>query len=514
MVQDEFETVIVGGGTAGCVLAGLLAERGDGQILLLEAGHDYGPRDAGGWPRDLLDPRSFLWTHEWGYDSGDTYSDRRVPFYRARVLGGCSAHNSCQAVWGHAADYDAWSALGLDGWSARDLERAFQEANRRTSVATVGPAEMSPFSNSFLEASCALGYELVDDLTSLQGGPGAARIPKNIVDGVRWNAAFAYLDAMRDRVQVVSDALVERVALDGDRARGVWFRVADGSRFVSAERIIVASGVYGSPAVLLRSGVGPADELRALGIQAQLELDGVGRNLHDHPQIELIYDGSAGLHEAMRAWSEANPQPISEQVLLKACSSRGDEVFDLHIWANGGFPLATGWQGGLPFEGDTGTWQWEIGVSCLTPRARGTVRLRSAHPEEPPLIDHRYLCDQDGHDERVLLDGIEIARRLALQRQARWWGAELPPTAGALSPVELSSVVRANCVHYWHPVGTCRMGTDADAGAVVDSSGRVHGIHNLYVADASIMPIVPRGNTNIPTVALAHRIADTLQPSR
>lgn len=510
MPAAEAETVIVGGGTAGCVLASLLADGASDLIVVLEAGPDYGPFALGRWPADLLDPRSFGWTHEWGYDSGDTYPDRVIPFYRARVLGGCSAHNSCQAVWGHRADYDAWAARGNNGWSARDLEPLFVEASTRMAVSPVGEAEMSPFSKSFLDAAGLRSYPLADDLTSLDGGPGAARLPKNIVGGMRWNTAFAYLEGVRDRVRVIPDALVDRIDIASSRARGVRFTTPNGPQELSAGRVILAAGTYGSPAVLLRSGVGPPDELQAIGIKPKLGLPGVGRNLHDHPQIELIYDGTPRLNAAMADWIHDDPQGISEQAVVKARSSCAGGVFDLHVWANGGMPLGSGWQGGPPFQGDPRNWQWEIGVSCLTPQSRGSLRLRTASPDDSPIIDHRYLSDPDGHDEQVLADGIAIARSFAATPPCVWLGNELPPTVGARSRKALGAAIQANCVHYWHPVGTCAMGPLSDPASVVDATGRVHGLANVYVADASIMPTAPRANTNIPAVVVAHRIAQSL----
>ena len=503
--------MIAGGGTAGCVLARHLLESTDARIVLLEAGPDYGPFADGRWPDDLTDPRSFRWSHEWGYTGMGNGSGVPIEFWRARVVGGCSAHNGCEVVWGTAADYDAWAAAGLDGWSSADLAPVFSETLGTMRVAPTLPADFSPVSEAFVRSAAARGFPLVDDLARLETGVGISPIPRDIVDGVRWSAAFSHLDGVRrdERLTVVSEALVDRVELAGGRATGVHFIHRGSRRFVAGGDVILAGGVYGSPAMLLRSGIGPPDELRALGITGRLALPGVGRNLHDHPTIEIVYRGTPRLGRAMAEWTAANPAGAAGQLILKAPSSLAAGDFDYHVWMSGGMPLGgtSGWSGGAPFQGDPDTWRWQLGVACLEPRSRGALTLSDRSPDAPPVIDHGFLSDAGGHDLRVLVEGVATARGVVEQGLGELLGAELAPTAGADTDGELGRVIRRHCLHYWHPVGTCAMGLGSDAAAVVDARGRVHGAEHLYVADASVMPVVPRANTNVPTVVVAHRIA-------
>ena len=261
-------TIVVGGGSAGAAVAGILAEGGD-QVLLLEAGPDYGAYAAGGWPADLCDAGALARSHDWGYHSEETYPDRRIPFERARVLGGCSSHNGCAAIWGHRADYDAWAA-GNPGWATDDLLPVFQAVSERLRVRIPADAELTPFQAAWLDAAPAAGIPRVRDLNDLDEPVGMAASPVNISGAVRWNAAFAYLDPVRgrDNLVIAGDMLVDRVVVEGNRAAGVVVVGAEGPAVIKANRVVLAAGTYGSPAILLRSGVGDPDELRMAGVGA------------------------------------------------------------------------------------------------------------------------------------------------------------------------------------------------------------------------------------------------------
>jgi choline dehydrogenase len=260
--------------------------------------------------------------------------------------------------------------------------------------------------------------------------------------------------------------------------------------------VIVAAGTYGSPAILLRSGIGDPCELRSAGITPMHELPGVGRNLHDHPRISISYAGTSELEEMMAEFAHDHWMP-EEQTIAKARSSRCSRAFDLHIYPVGGRDSTT----------RTG-WRWTLEVACLTPRSRGALRLKSADIAAPPVIDHGYLSDPEGEDLRILADGVALAREIAaIPALARLVGAEISPGGAVTTRSELEAFVRANCLHYFHPVGTCAMGPAGDRSAVVDSRGRIHGLDNAYVADASIMPVIPRANTNLPALVVGERIA-------
>ncbi len=331
------DTVIVGGGTAGAVVAGLLAEGSDESVLLLEAGPDYGPLTGGGWPRDLVDARALGYSDTWQFDSGDTYADRLIPFERAKVIGGCSSHNGCAAIWGSRLDYDGWAAAGNPGWSAGELLPFFRAAATRLRVRRYAPDEVTPFQAACLAAAAAAGLPAVDDLNDLDQDEGIATSPVNIAAGVRWNTAFAYIDPVRDKpnLTVRGGATGDRLVVAGDRVVAVEVLGANGRERIEAGRVVVASGTYGSPAVLLRSGIGNPDELSVLGIAPTVALPGVGRNLHDHPSVVVGFAGTPELERRMAAFAAERWMP-EEQVIAKARSPRCAASFDLHLYPVGG----------------------------------------------------------------------------------------------------------------------------------------------------------------------------------
>jgi choline dehydrogenase len=485
------EFVVLGGGTSGCVVAGRLAEAGR-EVLVVEAGPDYGVLAGGGWPEELVDARALPDSHDWGYDSGGRYPHRVVPFQRARVIGGCSAHNGCIAAVGHRSDYDGWS---LPGWGAADLEPLLQTVLERMRVRAYVDAEAGPFHGACLEAAAAVGWRRADDLCDLDGLDGFGLETVNIDRHVRFNSAFAYLDPVRDRVLALDRALVDRV----ERRAGGWLvhAVRDGEHItVRAGTAVLAGGAYGTPAILQRSGIGDPVWLAEAGIACVHELPGVGRNLHDHPMLEVDYVRGERLEREIEAASAAGFVP-DEQTLGKARSSLAGEVYDLHV-----IPLFSATQTGILAGRVT------IAAAVMTPKSRGFVRVRSDDPSAAPRIEHAYLEDADGHDLAVLRDGVELARELASRSPLRELiGAPLQPFA---TDAELRDAV----VHYYHPVGTCAMGAAGDPLAVCDESGRVRGLDGLVVCDCSLLPQVPRANTNVPAVLVGERIAQLLHSSR
>jgi choline dehydrogenase len=352
--------------------------------------------------------------------------------------------------------------------------------------------EVAPFHREFVEAGAAMGLDETDDLDTLDGDVGVCIEPSNSPDGVRWNAAFAYLDPARGRPELTirGDTLVDRVIFEGGRAVGVRAIGPGGPTELLADLVVVCAGVYGSPAILLRSGIGPADELRALGIEALVDLP-VGRHLHDHPSYELIFAPSDELRRRTAAFEAAGHVVPDEQGFAKGESGRAQaagEPFDLHV-----FPE-------ISMDGRLG-----VLVAMLTPRSHGVLTLRDADPTSVPRIDHAFLTDPDHHDLEALVDGVELARAFAATEPfVSMLDRELEPGAVAPARHDLRDAVHAGVIHYWHPVGTCAMG------AVTDADGHVLGVEGLVVADASVMPMTPRATTNIPTVVVAERIARTL----
>jgi choline dehydrogenase len=499
MARSGADAIVVGGGTAGSVVAGRLVEAGL-RVTVLEAGPDYGTVDSGRWPDELRRVSATIPVdHDWGY-SGRGAGGQELIFDRARVIGGCSAHNGCALSVGWGGDYDRWAQSGSPGWSAEELGPAFARATERMRVQRFGRDEVQPFQSAFLDWAVAAGIPETDDLGDLQGRVGCGIEPMNVVNGIRWNAAFGYLDPVRDRdeLEMIADALVDRVLLQGDRAVGVRAVVAGEVREFRAELVVLSGGAYGSPEILLRSGLGAPDELRQAGVQASIDLPGVGGNLHDQPALQLEFAGTQRLAEDLEAFADDHRWLPEEQTMAKLASPESDGPYDLHVypWVERDEVLPSGWRCVIP-------------VALLTPRSRGRVRLRSADPERRAELDHSYLTETA--DVRALLPGVRRALDCARSEPlAPYLGEPLrvPPEPG--DDAALGEWIRSMHGHYWHPAGTCRMGPGDDPGSVVDGGGRVHGVEGLRVADASIFPDIPRSTPALPTVVVGERIADAI----
>jgi len=495
MAQHYYaDTVVIGGGTAGAAVAARLVQGTSQKVLLIESGPDYGAFSEQRWPAPLLDARSLPGGHDWGYINGASTGRPGHPLERARVMGGCSSHNGCAAIWGSRIDYDNWAALGNAGWSADELLPFFKRANETLRVKRISFAEVTPWQQACLDAAPKIGIPQVADLNDLDEDIGMSTSPVNIVDGVRWNSAFAYLDSLRgnDRLTIRGGMQVDRLRLDGNRVTALEVIGPDGPLTVEAGRVVVCAGTYGSPAILLRSGIGPDAELHALGIETKLDL-AVGRNLHDHPAVYLKYSGTPQIMAAMKDFAAKGGVLFSEQTIAKFRSKYCTSAYDLHLFPVGG-----------QFMDAADDWEFLLPVANMIPLSRGSVQLTSTDPFATIKIDTAYLSDPEGQDLAILWNGIELVRDYARQAPlAEFVGEEIAPTVQYKTPED----VRRDNLHYYHAVGTCKMGPESDPTAVVDARGKVHGVDNLYVADASIMPVVPRANTNIPALVVGERIA-------
>ena len=488
------DTVVIGGGTAGAAVAARLVQGTSQTVLLIESGPDYGAYSEQRWPAQLLDARSLPGGHDWGYVNGASTGRPGHPLERARVMGGCSSHNGCAAIWGSRVDYDHWAALGNPGWSADDLLPFFRLANETLKVKRISTSEITPWQQACLDTAPKIGIPQVADLNNLDEDTGMSTSPVNIVDGVRWNTAFAYLDPLRgnDRLVIRGQMQVDRLRLEGSRVLALEAIGPEGPLTIEAGQVVVCAGTYGSPAILLRSGIGPASELRAFGIETKLDL-AVGKNLHDHPAVYLKYSGTPELVTAMKDFAAKGGVLFSEQAIAKFRSKYCTSAYDLHLYPVGG-----------QFMDTADDWEFLLPVANMIPLSRGSVQLTRADPFATLKIDTAYLSDPEGRDLAILWNGIEMIRDYARQAPlADLIGEEISPTAKYKTPED----VRRDNLHYYHAVGTCKMGPRSDPAAVVDPRGKVHGLDNLYVADASIMPVVPRANTNIPALVVGERIS-------
>jgi choline dehydrogenase len=529
-----YDYLIVGAGSAGCVLAHRLSADPSVRVLLLEAGpsdwHPFIHMPAG--LAKLVGKKGVNW--DYSTDPSPQLDQRRLWWPRGKVLGGSSSINAMCYIRGNARDYDEWAADGAQGWDWSQVLPYFRRAedNSRGASALHGdhgplgvsdPTHVNPLSRAFVAAGVQAGFPLNDDFNGPQQA-GFGYYQTTTRRGARSSTAEAYLKPARNRpnLDVVTHALAHEVLFEGNRASGVAYAVGGGEvqRAHARREVIVCGGALNSPQLLMLSGLGPADALRAQGIAVRADLPGVGANLQDHLDIctlqrctqPITYDQTSDLAIGLNYYlfrRGAGTSNIAEAGGFVRSRLATDERPDIQFHFVPA-QLDDHGRNRLPGFGYT------LHACFLRPHSRGRLHLASRDPAAKVRIDAGYLSDAGGFDLAVMLEAVALSRKVLAQPAFdAFRGEELFPGAQVRDEAALVEFVRRRAESIYHPVGTCRMGAADDAGAVVDPQLRVRGVEGLRVVDASVMPRLVGGNTNAPTIMIAERAADLiLGPSR
>ena len=522
-----YDYIIVGAGSAGCVLANRLSADGHNKVLLIEAGpadrHPFIHMPAG--ITHLVKNRRLNWSYDTAAE--DQLGGRRLWWPRGKVLGGSSAINAMCYIRGVAGDYDRWASAGASGWDWNSVLPYFRrsEHNSRGGDALHGDSgplhvsdlrHVNPLSQAFIEAGQQAGWPHNTDFNGAhQQGVGLYQVTQK--DGARCSSAVAYLAPVRKRpnLTVVTGALVERLQIDAGRVTGVSYRQGGKRHLARAQaEVLLCAGAINSPQLLMLSGIGPAAELQRHGINVVLDQPGIGANLQDHLDICTLYHTVPGV-----SYDRASELKVAIDYYLRGRRGAGTS----NVAEAGGFvrsrfapderadiqfhfvPAMLDDHGRQRLPGDGYT----LHACYLHPRSRGQLSLSSADPAAAPHIQANYLSDAEGFDLKMMVEAARLSRDILRQPAFERWRREpIHPAREDLDDAALEAFVRAKAETIYHPAGTCRMGSDARA--VVDPQLRLNGIDGLRVVDASVMPTLVTGNTNAPTMMIAERAAELI----
>jgi choline dehydrogenase len=494
----HFDFIVVGGGSAGAVMAARLSEKSNRNILLVEGGKAYPAWD---YPHTIAsaDYPGGDAAHNWGFQSEPTGEGNKIDLPRGKVLGGSSAINGAVALRARPEDFKNWN---LPGWTYEEMLPYFKKLESSDSgdkelhgfdgplpVRQLLRSDLTAVQRAFVDATVKLGYRLIEDFDGADAnGVGPYRM--NVVNGVRVNTGMAYLtNAVRERnnLSILSEAVVDRVLFKGKKAIGIM--LANGEEFF-ADEIILSAGTYGSAAILLRSGIGAKNDLEQLSIPVIADLP-VGKKLKDHPFHYAAY----ALHKEM---VESKSPPIAAKLWTSIFNTKQKDL-DLHITATHLFPD----------EYSPTKMGFVLGVAVTTPFSKGRVWIDTKDPNVLPKVDLNFLDDEE--DTKRMIEGARIARRIAATPPfSEFVYAEIAPGATVVTDKDLEAAIRKNIASYAHPTSSAPMGFVNSKESVVDLEGQVHHVESLRVVDASIFPDIISVATNVTVIAIAERIADKI----
>ena len=526
----QYDYIIVGAGSAGCVLANNLTEDGRHSVLLIEAGPKNNALSLKVPAAVLknLQSTKYNWAYQGEPEPG--LGGRMITHDRGKTLGGSSSINGLCFIRGHALDFEGWRQSGCEGWGYADVLPYFKRLENYSGgeneyrggdgpLAVHRPKPQNPLYKAFIDAGRDAGYQTTDDICGYRQ-EGFGVFDMSIENGERNSTAKAYLDPARPRqnLTVITDTQVQKIIFNGKEATGISYKTTNGAiiKVDALKEVILSAGAVGSPQLLMLSGVGPASHLKDHGITIIADMPGVGQNLNDHPdfvlkyrclkpvsiwpQTRLVRRTFAGIRWLLRRDGIC----ASNQFEAVACvrSAAGVDYPDIQLTIS-------------PAAVDDQTWKpipehaFQIHVGLMRGFSRGNITLRNAEPASPPRILANYL--KDPRDRDLLRKGIRIVREIVNQPSFKpYCGDEMYPGVGSQSDDDLDTCIEEKLNTQWHLSGTARMGSSNNQEAVVDPHGKVHGLSRIRIVDASIMPAATNGNTNSPTIMIAEKLSDSI----